>query len=379
MKRDLWGVMLLLLSAFARPGHLLGADISGDTSQWRFSDIFAYSGAYADTLSPAEKKKYAQFMISCQDPETGLFVDKFGTSEYSLKVYWTLGTLGYKPKYPLAVCNSPATKDECSEKMGAAAFRKWMDKMHETQDFYAAGSRIGHFIEPHCINLRNAGKPIESSEYVQEFKKWFIEKQKPNGLWNKEGDPDCNCWNGLMKMDGTLGITNTTLPHPERLIKTIIANLNVKEGYFGGGGCTQMNAMNMMDRHSSRNGLLLWEEVFRCMETYANCLERRYDAATGDFRPPPGFNQPSESGMTGIAVGEAANIAGFCSKLLDPKNAAVVAVGNQHPPAGEKPITQDRIVRLYVQTNGLMNIAETKNKARIKAEHEAKYGKAQGK
>jgi len=140
-----------------------------------------------------------------------------------------------------------------------------------------------------------------------------------------------------------------------------------------------MNAMNMMDRHSSRNGLLLWEEVFRCMEAYADCLERRFDPDSGDFRPPPGFDQPPEAGMTGIAMGEAANIAGFCSKLLDPKNAAVVAVNNQHPPAGEKPIGKDRMVRLYVRASGLRELADAKNKAQIKAEHEAKYAKPQSK
>ncbi len=368
-------LVLFSLSPFV---HAADKAVSDDTGNWRFIDIIDYCRAHAGSMTPQEKKKYAEYIIGCQDPETGLFVGRFGTNEYSVKVYWILQTLGYKPKYPLAVCNNPETKDDVSETMSRADFRKWMERMYETYDFYSCGSEIGHFIHPHCINLQNAGKDIQASPYVQEFKKWFRETQKPNGLWNKEGDPVHSCWNGLLKLDSTLGLTKTEVPHADRLLTTIISKLDVEKAYFGAGGCTQHNALNMMKHHCKRNGFLMWEEVFRCMETYMGCLERRFNPQSGYFRPPPGYDQPAGPEMTVNARNESGNVMAFCGTLLKPENAGVIDVKKQHPPAGDKPITQQRIVRLYIQASGMWHIADTKRKADVKAEHERKYGKAGG-
>ena len=156
-----------------------------DRSQWHIKDIYNYLGAMGDDLSPQKAAKYCQFIIDCQDPNTGNFVDRHGEFIYSVKAYYTLKRFGYEPKYPLSVCEPPYrnfTCEEVSEQMSPEGFREWLDYIYNHFNAYGAGSLRGHLIHPHVMNLEKAGKAIEDSPYIPVFKQGLLENQGGNGF-----------------------------------------------------------------------------------------------------------------------------------------------------------------------------------------------------
>lgn len=344
-----------------------------DASQWRVKDLYNYLSAAGEDLSESDISRYCSFIRDSQDPMTGSFEDSHGTFVYSVKADALLQHFGFKSKYPLAVCEPPyrnETSEEVSERMSIAGFREWLDHLYQKWDAYGAGSLRGHFIMPHCINLKRAGKPVDDSPYVQEFRRWILENQKENGFWNRPDDSDFNGWNGMMKMDQAFGAAHLPLPHPEVMIATVLKHQDLTLGTFtSAGGCTNHNALHTL-RHCSKNyGLIMWEPIFRAMEQHAKHLEKRYDPESGLFRTPPGFDQPPNVFATSIAASEAGNLIDYCHYLLDPKNTPIIAVEKQHPAQGQQPITRDRIRSLLVRATGLATLSHDKTKEIEKAKH----------
>ena len=367
-------VMLLVVSVSLPPSQA-ASSLQGDPSTWKIKEVYSYLSAVGEDLSPEEAGVYCQFIIDCQDPQNGAFVDAEGGFIYSVKGYYLVKRFGYEPKYPLSVCEPPyrnETSEEVSEKMSVAGFREWLDHIYQEYDAYGAGSLRGHFIAPHVMNLQQAGKPVENSPYVQEFKRWILENQKENGFWNRPDDSDYSGWNGMMKMDQAFGLAGLPLPHPERMIRTVLRHQDLEQGTFtSAGGCTNHNALHTLRHCSKDNGLILWPEIFRAMERHAEYLEKRYDPATGMFRPPPGFQAKPDEFSTDIAASEAGNLIDYCGKLLDPSNAPLVWDAPQETSPGEKPITPDRVRALLVRAVGLATLSREKTKEIEKAKHEA--------
>jgi len=292
----------------------------GPPSSWHIEEVYNYCTACLDMLTPQEKKRYAEYLISCQDPKYGAFMDKYGGMIYSVKARSLLAALGdYKPRYPLAVCDPTLFPEGVSEQMGGAAFYKWIDRVFHEWDPYGAGSIVGHFLAPHCINLRERGGNIEDSEYVHAFRRWIRENQQKNGLWDPTGKyPTYLEWDGLFKMTETFGRTNTPIPRPGRIIKTILACRNDADGNFGPGRCTNYNALRLLGDLSVDNGGIYAEQILQAMEWYATCILSRYDAATGHFWPNDVWPHEGDPNVTGTwsALHEAAAIRGYCRKLL---------------------------------------------------------------
>jgi len=354
-----------------------------NSSQWHIGEVYKYLNTLADELSPDQIDRYCRFLIDCQKPDTGNFVDAHGGNYYSLKVYHTLERFGRKPKYPLGVCQNEGT-EYCiidgvtvSEKMPAEMFRKWLDKIRRIEDAYGAGSSFGHFIEPHVFNLRNAGKPLGSSPYIKVFQQGLVDNQGENGFWNRLDDPEYNGWNGVMKMDGALAKAGIKVPRQDRMIRTVLKYQNPKDGSFtAAGGCTNHNALHTLRQWSKRNRMLMGEDIFRAMELFTECLERRWDPVSGYFRPVPGFTQPPQFRATELAGMAAGNVIGYCRILLDPENRALL--DKQLLRKGQDRITPDRIRSLLVRAMGIDALARDKIKEHLKAEHDRKYEQKSG-
>jgi len=261
--------------------------------------------------------------------------------------------------------------------MSRQEFRDWLDFIYKNYKGYPAGSIRGHFISPHVMNLKKQGKSPDDSPYVQEFRKWIIENQGENGFWNRPDDDDWEGWSGAMKMDQAFGEADVKVPHPERMIKTVLKCQDAEKGtYYSGGGCANHNALHTLRQWSKRFDMLMWEEVFCSMERHAGYVQRRYDPQTGFFRPPPGYNNAPDPRTTEITRSEVGNIIGYCNILLKPENSNLIAVANQNPPAGEQPITKERIINLLVKAEGLGKIAVDRFAEHSREQHEKKYGKS---
>jgi len=351
-----------------------------DMSKWHIADIYKYCTTNIDeNTSDEEKERYARFFIECQDAKTGNFIDAYGDTYYSVKVYHVLKRLGYQPKYPLGVCQQ-AGEDYCeingievTEQMPPGDFRRWLDKIRDNCGAYSAGSLFGHFITPHVMNLEKAGKSVDDSPFVKVFHEWLLANQGENGFWNRPDDTDYNGWNGVMKMDSALGKSKIRLPHPDRMMRTVLKHQRQKDGNFTtAGGCTNHNALHTLRKWSQRCDLLMWEEIFCAMEHFTECLERRYEPVSGYFRPPPGFKQKPEFRATELASMAIGNVIGYCGILLNPDNAEFLEKQRTHTDADA--ITADQMRKLLVRAAGLRALANEKVKAHVKAEHEKKYG-----
>jgi len=347
-----------------------------DRNKWKIKDIYEYLKTNGDKMPPKEANAYAQFIVDCQDPKTGNFVDSCGEVIYSVKAYQLVRCFGLEPKYPLSVCEPTyrcELDEEVSESMSVEGFRKWLDHIYKNYNAYSAGSLRGHFMEPHVFNLRNAGKPLESSVYIPVLQNWLLDNQKENGFWNRPDDSDFNGWNGVMKMSGGVAKAGIKLPHPEKMIKTVLKHQDTKLGTFtSAGGCTNTNALHVLRQCSNNNGMIMWQEVFRSMQRHAGYVQKRFDPDTGLFRSPPGYDRPPDL-MTTRMRGGVGNIIIYSKALLMPENAALIAVERQKLTADQKPITKEEIVDLLVQTTGLSELARESYAKYVQAEHEKKY------
>jgi hypothetical protein len=307
-------------SAHTRPGP--------DRTTWRLKDVYRFCReSDPAALSPGERVAYADFIAGCQDPENGLFVDRFGTSVYSHKALVVLKQLdGRSPRFPLGVCNDPSRIDDgVSETMGLPAFRAWMERVYRENDFYSAGSLFGHFIEPHCVNLRAAGRTPPESEYVREFRRWLHDMQEANGLWNRGGDPVWNGWNGLLKMYASLVQTDIPVPNASVAMRTILDSRNESRGHFGPGQCTNYNACFLLGHLSVDNDLMLADETVAAFEWYATCIEARHDSATGYFWENDIWPHEGEPTFVGLWSAYMTNacILNYCRHLLAPEKGII--------------------------------------------------------
>ena len=355
------------------------AEYQADVSSWHIADIHKYCSTNMESLSDEERNRYASFFIECQDPETGNFVDSHGDAFYSVKVYYLLKRLGYEPKYPLGVCQQIGT-DYCevdgvpvTEYMTPEDFRRWLDKIHSKYDAYGAGSLFGHFINPHLINLEIEGKTADDSPFVTVFHNWLLEHQGENGFWNRPDDPDYNGWNGVMKMDSALGMAGIKLPHPDRMLRTVLKYQREDGIFYAGGGCSNHNALHTLRQWSKRYDMLMWEDIFRAMERFTDNVEQRYDPVSGYFYPPLGSGQKPQFEATELASMEIGNVITYCRLLLDPDNSKLFENQHTHPKA--EPITPERIRGVLVRAAGIGALAKERVKAHVQEEHEKSYGR----
>jgi len=285
----------------------------------------------ADSLPEDERVRYAAFIRECQEPGHGLFVDRHGTCVYSAKACAMLKKLdGSRPKYRLAVCNDPSrTSSGVSESMGAAAFRDWLDRVRAEEHAYGAGSLIGHFIHPHCLNCRDRGESVRDSVYVREWRGWISRNQGANGLWNRPEEDDFMGWNGLLKMYGSFSCTGTPVPNAETIMRTILRNRSDAKGSFGPGQCTNYNACHLLAHLSADNNLLLCDEVVEAFEWFTACIAARRDPASGFFRRDD--IRPDEGGPDAVGTWSASKqtewIEAYCRHLLHPDRDAPPAAG----------------------------------------------------
>jgi len=369
------GLALVLLSTSATGAKKQKLD----TSKWDIREIYEHLNVNGDKMPAEEAKMYAQFIVDSQKPDTGDFMDSSGNTVGSVKAYHLVGRFGLKPKYPLSVSGQRARHEagvEVSEGMSVADFRKWLEYVYKKYNAYSAGSLRGHFMEPHVFNLRIAGKPLESSPYIPVLREWLIENQGDHGFWNRPGDPDFNGWNGVMKMSGGIGKAGIILPHPDKMVKTVLENQDPRLGTFNSeGGCTDHNALHVLRKRSIQDNLVMWQQVFRAMQRHAGYVQRRFDPDSGLFRSPPGFDRQPCIHTTRMTGSEVGNIIGYCKMLLSDEKAELIAVKNQKLTAGQKPIKREEIVDVMVQATGLGELAKESYAEYIQAEHEKKYGK----
>jgi len=350
-----------------------------DAGTWHIADIFEYCKVNMGDLSGQEKNRYARVLMQCQDPETRNFVDSYGDAYYSVKVYHLLKGLGHAPKYPLGVCQQTGT-DYCevggvpvTENMTPEDFQRWLDKIYNNYDAYSAGSLFGHFITPHLMNLEKSGKTVDDSPFVAVFHKWLLKHQGENGFWNRPGDPDYNGWNGVMKMDSALGMAGIKLPHPERMIRTVLKYQRQDGLFYVGGGCSNHNALHTLRQWSKRYDMLLWDDIFLAMERFAENLEQRYDPVGGYFYPPQAPDQEPQFEATKLASVEIGNVITYCRLLLDPDNSNLFET--RKAPSRAQPVTRERVRRILVRAAGIRALAAEKVKAHIQAEHEEKHSR----
>jgi len=316
-------VLILALALLSRSA--IGASKQKlDTSKWKIRDIFEQLAVNGAKMPPEEAKAYAQFIVDCQDAKSGDFIDSSGKTVHSIKAYHLVGRFGLKPKYPFSVCGPRFRYEsgvEVTENMSVADFSKWLDYVYKNYDAYAAGSLRGHFMEPHVFNLRIAGKSLESSPYIPVLRKWLLDNQGENGFWNRPDDTDYNGWNGVMKMSGGIGKAGIILPHPDKMIKTVLKHQDTEKGtFYAGGGCTNHNALHVLRRRSGHNNMIMWQEVFRAMQRHAGYVQKRFDPDTGLFRLPPGFDGAPDMYTTNMTSSEVGNIIGYCRAQLKIKN-----------------------------------------------------------
>jgi len=337
-----------------------------DNSEWKIQEIYGYLSVVGDDLGKEKVARYCQFLVDSQEPEHGIFADKFGKTIYSVKAFYLLKRFGYKPKYPLSVTQhigkdlhySMVDGEMISEKSSPETFRKWLDKTRDSYDAYAAGSLMGHFIAPHVMNLEMAGKSIEDSPFIPVFQQWLLDNQGENGFWNRPDDTDFNGWNGVMKMDQALGNAHIKLPRQPQMIRTVLKHQDPQDSNFtAAGGCTNHNALHTLRQWSKRNELLMWQEIFLAMERFADSAERRYDPATGYFRGIPGFDNPPDFHATELVHLALGNILGYSKILLDPANREKMS-SQKSLVSLEEPITPERIRSLLVKAAGLHSLAE---------------------
>ena len=123
---------------------------SKDGSDWNIKEVYQHLSVMGDELPKEEVARYCEFLIDCQEPEHGIFADKFENTIYSVKAHYLLKRFGYEPKHPLSVCQhvgkdlhySKVDGQIISEQSDPKLFRKWLDKTRATYDAYAAGSLI---------------------------------------------------------------------------------------------------------------------------------------------------------------------------------------------------------------------------------------------
>lgn len=375
-------VYLLMLLAFFTASTLRAEEKTtedSDLSQWSISDAYLYCQSNYDEMASAERKRFAQYFIDCQDPKTGNFVDKLGKAYYSVKVYHMLKQLDAEPRYPLSVCQGineswgQVDGKLVTEQISPEMFRKWLDKVYQTENAYAAGSSISHFITPHVMNLKNAGKTAEDSPFIPVFRQWIEEHQGENGFFNRPDDTDFNGWNGLMKLDTAIGAAGIIIPHQERMLKTVLKYQNAEDGNFtAAGGCTNHNALHTLRQWSKRNDMLMWPEIYLAMERFTRSVELRYDTASGFFRVIPGFNGEPDHRATELVRMAIGNVIDYCRILLDPDK--VDRFDKQQISEGEGRITPERVRNLLIRATGISTLASDKVKAQTRANVENKYG-----
>ena len=378
MKNSVWFnrcfffLALLCLASMAQAGSP-----GPDSTKWKIKEIYQYLTVMGDELPQEQLKRYCQFIVDCQEPERGIFVDKYGETIYSVKAYYLLKRFGYRPKFPLSVSQhlgkdlhySLVDGEVISERSSPDLFRKWLDKTRNTYDAYAAGSLMGHFIAPHVLNLEAAGRKIEDSPFIPVFQQWLLDNQGENGFWNRPDDSDFNGWNGVMKMDQALGAARIHLPHQDVMLRTVLKHQSAEDGNFtAAGGCTNHNALHTLRQWSKRNDLLMWPEIFLAMERFANSARRRYDPASGDFRRIPGFDNPPDFHATELVRMALGNIVDYCHILLDPANQEKRDLQKEKSEVDEN-IDMDRIRNLLVMSTGLYTLAQDRIKSHVKAEH----------
>ncbi len=377
-------VVLLLAGAGLHGTAMLPADIhvpGPDSSQWDIRNVYNYLSTMGEELSDKDVSRYCRYLIDSQEPERGVFADRFGHTIYSVKAFYLLQRFGYTPRYPLSVCQHLGkdlhycTVDDqiISESSDPELFRRWLDRVRDEYDAYAAGSLIGHFITPHVLNLKRSGRPLEQSPFLPVFRQWLLDNQGENGFWNRPDDTDFNGWNGVMKMDQALRLAEITLPRQDRMIRTVLKHQNPEDGNFtAAGGCTNHNALHTLRQWSKRNDLLMWPEIFLAMERFADSAERRYDPVSGDFRTIPGFDGRPDRHATQLVLMSVGNIDAYCRMLLDPSNQPKMAAqaDQEHAPH----ISPDRIRRLLVQVSGLAALAQQRIQSDLRAERELSKG-----
>lgn len=349
-----------------------------ETSKWHIADIYKYCSTNMESFSDKEKEQYANFLRECQDSENGNFIDSHGDAYYSVKVYHLLKRLGYEPKYPLGVCQQVGTAYcevngvPVTENMRSEDFRRWLDKVHKNYDAYGAGSLFGHFITPHIMNLQKAGKTVEDSPFVEVFHKWLLENQGENGFWNRSDDLDSNGWNGVMKMDSALGKAKIKLPNPDRMLKTVLKYQRDDGVFYVGGGCSNHNALHTLRQWSKRYDMLMWEEIFRAMERFANNVESRYDPVSGYFYPPYGSGEKPQFAATELASMEIGNVITYCRLLLDPDKSELFE--NQTADSGTESISPEKVRRILIRAAGIQSLATERVKLYFQEKHEKDYG-----
>ena len=83
--RQVISLVLILAFAMLSTSAIAASKQKLDASKWKIKDIYEHLSVNGDKMPPEEAKAYAQFIVDCQEPKTGNFVDSYGEFVYSLK------------------------------------------------------------------------------------------------------------------------------------------------------------------------------------------------------------------------------------------------------------------------------------------------------
>lgn len=241
-----------------------------DSNSWRFASApngkeTLYASCFAcmlyhytdqlDTIAPAHKREWADYIKSWQDPETGYFIgpelvaEELNSTNHSFEhiaqhlaahALPSLSLLDARPKYPLIFAH-PFTDPNY--------LQKWLDE-RDWNNAWLEGNNL-LFVGQFLIYLRDIEKLSSAQPALDLYFEWLDKEMDPaTGLWGTNG----YCTNAVALYGGYHQLLvyyyeNHPVRYPERLIDVALS-LQHKDGGFnlngGGGACEDTDAIDIL-------------------------------------------------------------------------------------------------------------------------------------
>jgi len=199
-------------------------------------------------VAKEQRGRALRFLRDCQSPDDGYFrcpacasapqggaCPESNKDGITFKVATTLMMAGMKPAHPLP------DGDMLPGDVGSGLERIFLD-----HNPYGAGSQVWKKSGMHGLKVLSEGLDPKEDDYQRRVMDWLLKHQDPEtGLWFPKGDLR-NGMNGLLKMRyGTFDLCGVEIPHPERIVATILTIPSAETGRFGE-SCDDWNGVGLL-------------------------------------------------------------------------------------------------------------------------------------
>jgi len=255
----------------------------------------ALACGYWDALDEARKGQWLDVLLSCQDPDSGVFLCPVAGPEYAregerwdpiqygraitMKLARRLRELGVAPRHLLPRAEEVAPP--------LPLLQSRLEALPWSKNVYGSGSQAGHWAVTRIHELKPRGRSFARDPYVMQIVSFLESMQNHRtGFWGNSPSLE-DGMNGLLKTLRTYELLDRPLPIVERIVDSVLA-IQTPDGGFGD-VCSPWNAMVILSR-------AMQQTIYRRQEVWEAVVALGRKVLGGFRRQPDGFYSSLDAG-----------------------------------------------------------------------------------